>query len=186
MVTGGVHVESVDNANAERAFAEFPYQLYRGDPVWVAPLRTSEKQRWSPEHNASLHDRWTSRFLARRDGRVVGRIAASIDPLFAERWQPGAGFFGFYECEPDLAASRALFDAAEDALRERGVKHVLGPVNLSTHDEVGLLIDGFSQPPTLLTSYNPAYYESHVEAMHYLAHLDYHAYRCDPMELAHR
>jgi len=180
MTPGSVHVEPVDNAKAHREFAEFPYHLYRGDPTWVAPLRSTEMQRWSPRHNASLRGRWNSRFVVRRDGRVVGRIAAVVDPVFAERWQARAGFFGFYECRSDPEASRVLFEAAEGALRERGVEWVMGPVNLSTHDEVGLLIDGFARPPTLLTTYNPPYYETQVESAGYHPRLDYHAYECDP------
>jgi GNAT superfamily N-acetyltransferase len=180
MPPGRVHVEPVGNAKAQRDFAEFPYHLYREDPTWVPPLRSTERRRWLPQHNASLHNRWNCRFLVRRDGRVAGRIAAAIDPVFAERWQVRSGFFGFYECRPDPEASRVLFEAAESVLRERGVEWVFGPVNLSTHDEVGLLVDGFSRPPTLLTTYNPPYYESQVESAGYLPHLDYHAYHCDP------
>lgn len=180
MSSGVLRVECVEDAKAHRAFVELPYHLYRGDPGWVPPLRPMESRRWSPRHNSSLHGRWVHRFLVRRNGRVAGRIAATLDPAFAARWQPGAGFFGFYECRQDPEASRELFAVAEDALRKRGATWVLGPVNLCTHDEVGLLIDGFSRPPTLLTSYNPPYYASQVDSAGYVPRLDYHAYHCDP------
>jgi GNAT superfamily N-acetyltransferase len=180
MASGKIDVVRVADKKTHRAFVSFPYSLYRDNPMWVPPLRVSENQRWSPRHNASLRERWTDRFIARRDGSIVGRIAAIEDRAFADRWQPRSGFFGFYECRDDLDASRALFDAAEGALRARGLGCMLGPVNLSTHDEVGLLIDGFSRPPTVLTSYNPRYYEAQVEAAGFHPHVDYYAYRCDP------
>jgi GNAT superfamily N-acetyltransferase len=139
-----------------------------------------ESRRWSLRHNASLQGRWHRRFVVHRDGQIAGRIAAIIDPMFGERWESRAGFFGFYECRADPEVSRALFETAEGALRHRGMEWALGPVNLSTNDEVGLLIDGFSRRPTLLTTYTPLYYKSQVESAGYSKRLDYHAYRCDP------
>lgn len=177
--TTAVQVRPVEDARAHRAFCELPYQLYRGDPHWVPPLRSGESHRWSTRH-PSLRSRWVRRFVALRNGRVVGRIAASTDAAFAARWQEGAGFFGFFECAQDAEASRSLFRAAEMALRGQGVERILGPVNLSTNDEVGLLVEGFAERPTVLTSHNPPYYQSLVEEAGYASRLDYHAYRCDP------
>lgn len=175
-----LHVASVERPSDDRAFALLPFALYRDDPNWVAPLRSSELQRWSPAHNATLRTRSTARFLVWRDGRVVGRIAAMIDPAFTERWAPATGFFGFFECADDAEASAALFDAAHDWLRSMGMVAVLGPVNLSTNEEVGLLVDGFGAPPMLLSPYNPPRYMNLVRDAGYLPARDYHAYRWTP------
>ena len=175
-----VHVEPVRARRDERAFAELPYALYRDDAHWVPPLRIAERRRWSPKHNASLRAREVERFIARRGRRVIGRIAAVRDPVFAERWARGAGFFGFFECEPDEEAAQALFDAAHAWLRDRGATSALGPVNLSTHEEVGLLVDGFDAPPTVLTPYNPPRYVRHVTDAGYRPERDYLAFRWTP------
>ena len=179
-MAGAVEVTAVESRADHSAFVHLPYHLYRADPLWVPPLRMVERQRWSPRHNASLRGRWVRRFVARRDGAVCGRIAAVVDPLFAERWRPGAGFFGFFESVRDAEVSAALFGEAERALASQGATSVLGPVNLSTQDEVGLLVDGFDRPPTLLSPYNPPWYRDLVEAAGYAPCRDYHAYRWTP------
>ncbi len=176
----GVEVRAVDGRAEGRAFLDLPFALYRDDPHWVAPLRLSERRRWSPRHNATLRSRWVRRFVARRRGRVVGRIVAVVDEAFAVRWRPGSGFFGCFECADDEQASDALFAAATAALAERGVRSVLGPVNLSTQDEVGLLVEGFDRPPTLLSPYNPPYYQRLVQRAGFTGLRDYHAYEWTP------
>jgi len=179
-MAGAVEVSVVESRAADSAFIRLPYRLYRDDRLWVAPLRLTERQRWSPRHNSSLKLRWVRRFIARRDGRVVGRIAAAVDREFADRWMSGAGFFGFFETVDDGEVSAVLLAAAEAALKAQGVTHVLGPVNLSTQDEVGLLIDGFDRPPTLLSPYNPPFYQRLIEAAGYGVCREYHAYRWTP------
>jgi len=177
---GAVTVVPVEDAGAERAFRELPYRLYRGDAFWAPPLRFEESRRWSKRHHASLRYRWSRRFLALRDGRAVGRVAAVIDDEFARRWGPGTGFFGFFECDCDRTVAGPLLDAAEGALRERGMEHVIGPVNLTTHDETGIQVGGFGSPPMLLSPYNPAYYAELLESCGYEAHREYLSYLWTP------
>jgi GNAT superfamily N-acetyltransferase len=180
MSATALEVDVVRSRSDERAFLRLPYDLYRSDPNWVAPLPWMERRRWSPRHNASLRSRSVRRFLARRGGTVVGRIAAIVDEAFAARWEPGAGAFGFFECRDDPEAAAALLTAAEGALRERGRDRVLGPINLTPHDEVGLLVEGFDSRPTLLSPYNPPYYPELVEAAGYRGVRDYHAFLWRP------
>jgi GNAT superfamily N-acetyltransferase len=169
-------VRPVTDRASHRAFCDLPYDLYRSDPYWVPPLRKEERRRWSPEHSASLLRRWCRRFVARRGGQVVGRVAAVIDEEFARRWSPGAGFFGFFECGDDGAAARALLGAADAALRAEGCGCVIGPVNMTTHDEVGLLVAGHDSRPMLLSPYNPPRYERYVLDAGFAPLCDYHAY----------
>lgn len=175
-----VEVRAVESRADESAFVDLPYHLYRDDARWVPPLRTVERRRWSLRHNASLRGRWVARFVARRQASVRGRIAAIVDPEFGARWRAGAGFFGCFECADDPEAAAALFGAAEAALSSRGVRHVLGPVNVTTQDEVGLLVDGFERPSTLLSPYTPPFYQRLVEAAGYGRSRDYHAYLWTP------
>jgi hypothetical protein len=151
-------ISPAKSATDQRTFCELPYQLYRNDPHWIPPLRSAERRRWSPRHNASLGARWYRRFLVRVNGKPRGRVAAIVDPEFCQCWEPDAGFFGFFECVDDSEAAAGLFEAAENALREKGKSRMLGPVNLTTHDEVGLLVEGYNSPPMILSPYNPPYY----------------------------
>ena len=101
--------------------------------------------------------------LAERDGRPVGRISAQVD----ERWdsyQGGSdGLFGFFECENDPEMAAALFDAASTWLRERGRTRMLGPMDFTTNDECGLLIEGYDEPSMILEPWHPPYYRELVE-----------------------
>ena len=169
-------VRDVARAAEHRAFWRLPYRLYAGDPCWVPPLRSEEARRWTPQHNAALRTRRVARFLAEREGRVVGRITVSTDDVFAARWAPGTGFFGSFECEDDEPAARALLDAAARAGRAFGLARLLGPVNLTTNDEVGILVDGFGARPMLLSPYNPPWYERLLRAAGCAGAHDYHAY----------
>ncbi|MCZ6690620.1 MAG: GNAT family N-acetyltransferase [Planctomycetota bacterium] len=177
-----LQIRAVATRADDRAFCQFPYDLYRDDPRWAPPLRSYERRRWSARHHVSLRSRWVRRFVARRGGTPVGRAAAIFDEAFASRWSPGTGFFGFFECADDGEACRALLAAAESALRDRGATAILGPVNLTTHDEVGILVSGFEQPPVLLTPYNPPYYPSLLEDAGYEPRLEFSAYRWEPAQ----
>lgn len=173
-------VVEVAGPAAEREFLELPYRLYRDDPLWVPPLRSTERDRWSPRTNPSLRTRWTRRFLVRRGGEALGRVAAVVDPAFSARWLADSGFFGSLECADDVEAARALLGAAEGALARWGVRRVLGPVNVTTHDETGMLVAGFDSRPTVMSPYNPAYLPALVDACGYAPFRDYHSYRWTP------
>jgi len=175
-----VCVHAADAGVLHRRFVRFPYALYRDDPCWVAPLRMDERHRWSPRHNASLETRWVRRFVATRSGRVTGRIAVAVDPVFAATWERGTGLFGFFECADDEATAAALLAAAEAAARSRGMQRLLGPINLTPHDETGLLLEGFDTPPTLQSPYNPPYYRRLLEEAGYDLVRQYHAYTATP------
>lgn len=172
-----IHVAPVRTPADHRAFWTLPYEIYRDAPAWAAPLRRDERGRWDPARNPTLQTRRVWRFVAWRGRRPVGRIAAVLDPELAARWAPDTGLFGFFESIDEPEVSSGLFHAAESALRAQGVRRMLGPVNLSFHDEMGLLVDGFDHPPAFLTPFNPPYYSHLVERQGYRSSFDQHAYR---------
>ncbi len=98
-------------------------------------------------------------FLAERDGKAVGRIAAITNKAHNDEHGDQAGFFGFFECIDDSIVAKSLFAEAESWLRKHGVTSILGPANPSVNDEYGLLVRGFDRPPVMLMTYNPPYYE---------------------------
>jgi len=180
MVSTVVSVSPVASRSDARGFQNFPYRLFRNEPRWVPPLRSTEAARWVPAKNPSLSTRWTQRFLAKKGNRIVGRIAAIEDPAFARRWCPDAGAFGFFDCAPEPEIASSLLSAVESALRARGARRVLGPINLTTHDEVGLLVEGFDQAQTFLSTWSPASYPALLEAAMYSPLREFYAYRWEP------
>ena len=105
----------------------------------------------------------TELFLARQDGKVVGRIAAIFDRAHNRFHEESAGFFGFFECIDDQAVADALLGKARNWLKERGAKLLRGPMNPSTNYECGMLIEGFDSSPMVMMTYNPRYYPALME-----------------------
>jgi len=157
-------------------FIEFPYGLYRADPYWVPPLRIAQKELLDPKRHPFHRHAQVQPFLARRDGRVVGRIAAILDPNHNRFHQEEAGFFGFFECVDDQDTASALLGAARDWLRERGAKVIRGPMNPSTNYECGMLVEGFDSSPLVMMPYNPRYYPELIERAGLRKAADLYAY----------
>ncbi|WP_372898455.1 N-acetyltransferase [Stieleria sp.] len=147
-----------------RAFLKLERELYAGDPNWVTPLWSERKQLCGFGSHPFYKDADSQAFLARKDGRVVGRVVAIVNHAHNRHHNEQRGFFGFFECIDDVDVSRCLFDAAAEWLRGQGMTDVRGPVNPSLNYEVGLLVDGFDTPPTFLIPYNHAYYGKLIEA----------------------
>lgn len=128
-------------------------------PQWVPPLRMMVRDLLDTKRNPFYAQADRALFIARRRGRVVGRIAAIENRAHNAFHKDRVGFFGFFESIDDPVVSRALFAAAEGWLASRGLTSVRGPMNPSTNHDCGLLVDGFDQHPRFLTSWNPPYYE---------------------------
>ena len=154
-----------------RAFIDLPYRLYARDPNWVPPLKDEVRGLLTPGKNPWFEHGEAQLYLAESGGRVTGRISAHIDQLAlaqpaAQGMGPGTGFWGFLEAE-DEPTALALLDAAETWLRERGMTKAMGPFSFSYWDEVGLLVEGFDIPPTVMMAFNAASYQAWVEGCGY-------------------
>jgi GNAT superfamily N-acetyltransferase len=159
---GGIEVAAVDGSGLKQ-FIEFPYSLYRGDPHWVPPLRIAVKELLDRSKHPFYANAEAAFFLARQDGRIVGRVAAILDKAHNRFHEEQAGFFGFFEAIDDQAVAEALLMRARQWLRERGAKFMRGPVNPSTNYECGLLVEGFNSDPMVMMTYNPPYYAALME-----------------------
>jgi GNAT superfamily N-acetyltransferase len=157
-------------------FLNVSYGIYNGDAHWVAPLLLDLKKVFT-EANPLFQHAEMQLWIARRDGRDVGRIAGILDHNHNGTHKENSAFFGFFECENDVKTSRQLFAAVQDWARQKGVRRLLGPMNPTTNEECGLLVDGFDSPPQLMMTYNPRYYvdlittEGFVKAKDLLAYL---------------
>src|ERR1700743_3009861 len=144
MASPDIVVSPVSGKSDLKAFIDLPKRLYVGHKGYVAHLNAERKEAYSPAKNPLFKHVEVQFFLARRGGKVVGRITAQIDPAYLERYQDSTGHFGSVVAEDDPAIFAALFKAAEDWLRDKGMKRATGPFSLSVNEEVGLLGDGFA------------------------------------------
>jgi hypothetical protein len=170
-----IHVEEAKTRQDFKTFIRFPWQIYKGDRFWVPPLIKDQIAKCSPSNPFSSHSKMIL-FLATRKGQVVGRIAGIIDYHYVEFHQEKTGFFGFFESIPDGNVAQALLSRVRDWLTEQGMAKMAGPMNPSTNDECGLLIDGFDSSPCLMMPYNPSYYPSLLEGFGLKKVMDLYAY----------
>jgi len=158
-------------------FIKCQWKFYKGDKNWVAPLVSERKKLLSTTKNPFWKHAKRQMFLAERNGEIVGRIAAITNDNHNKRFQDRVGFFGFFECENHQDTANNLFEAAHKWLTAQGMDTVRGPVNPSMNDEAALLVDGFNEPPVILTTYNPPYYAALIEDAGYAKAKDMFAYR---------
>ena len=160
------------SGKADRAaFVDVAYRLNAADPNWVANLRGEELSKFTPGKNPYFAHARCELFLARRGGRVVGRIAAHIDELalaqpVEQGMGPGTGFWGAIEAE-DEAAAQALIAAAEGWLRGQGMTRVMAPMNLSVWEEPGLQVLGHDHPPMVMMAHHSPRYRAWIEGLVY-------------------
>ena len=145
-----------------KRFLNLSYSIYGDDPNWVAPL-LSDLRKVFTSRNPLFEHAAMQLWIARRDGRDVGRIAGIHDRHHKEVAKEDGIFFGFFECTHDRHVCDALFGAVTDWARKRGGVKLLGPMNPTSNDECGLLVDGFDSPPVFMMTYNPRYYVELVE-----------------------
>ena len=179
-----VTVRPVRGKEDLRVFLDVPFALYAKDPNWVAPLYLERLEHLDPKKNPYYQHADVELFLAFRNGKPVGRISAQLCRLRTERYQDGVGQFGFLEAEDDPAVFAALFDAAADWLRQRGVRAMQGPFSFSINDESGLLIEGFDTPPSIMMGHALPYYARRMDEAGFTKAKDVLAYDfMDPGEV---
>ncbi len=148
----------VTNGRGLERFIGFPYDHYRGDPIWVPQLRMDVRTLLTPGKNPFFQHAEAQYFLAVRDGRTVGRIAAIKNDAHTREHGDRIGFYGFFEAVNEQSVANALFDVAGRWLADKGFRVMRGPMNPSINDECGLLVEGFDTPPTIMMPYTPTYY----------------------------
>jgi len=159
-----------------RAFLHVPREIYRGNPNWVPPLAAAQKELLDRARHPFHKHAAVEYYVAIENGRPIGRIAAIVNHRHNEVHGDRVGFFGFFEVVDDFEIARGLFRAAERHLRRAGMEIMRGPVNPSTNDECGLLVEGFDSPPVFLMPYNPPYYTSVLEGYGFRKAKDVYAY----------
>jgi hypothetical protein len=155
-----IEIRPVVGRRGRSQFVDVPFRLFGDDPKWVPPLRMSVLDRISPKNPANEHQ-VTRLWIVYRDGEPVGRIGACVDSFFNEYQGVRWGWVGFFEVADDPEAVAALFDVAWRWLKLQGAATAVGPASFTTNDDIGLLVEGFEDPPYFLCVHNPPYYEQH-------------------------
>ncbi|MGM0588230.1 MAG: N-acetyltransferase family protein [Bacteroidota bacterium] len=167
----------VSTKEERKAFLDFPYSFYEGEPNWVAPLYMDQKKLINTEKNAFYDHADIDLFLAEKDGQIAGRIAAIHDRNYNQYNDAKAGFFGFFECINDPAVAKLLFRVVKDWMTERGLTEMLGPTSPGMMDTIGVLTEGFEYLPSILMPYNKPYYDSLMKEVGLEKAMDMYAYR---------
>lgn len=173
-------IEPVRTRSQLRQFITMVWDIYKGDPNWVPPIIADREKLLSTTKNPFWSHTDRELWLARRDGHIVGRIAAMVNRNHNDIHHDRVGFFGFFESVDDVSVAHGLLSSAESWLAEKGMDVMRGPVNPSMNDECGLLIEGFDDPPQILMTYNPEYYISVMESFGLGKVKDLYAWKLTP------
>ena len=157
-----VSVSQISTSKEMRAFVRFNYELYKDCPYAVPDLLEDTLETFDARRNPAFRFCQAAFFLARREGRIVGRVAAIINTRANERWGKQEVRFGWIDFIDDIEVSRALLDTVEQWGRERGMTHMVGPLGFTDLDPEGMLTEGFDQLSTLCSIYNYPYYPEHI------------------------
>jgi hypothetical protein len=158
-----VSIRPVETKKELDAFVAFAWEVYKDDANWVPPLRSEVKETLS-DVNPFWLEASRKLFVAEKGGRIVGRIAAIENRAHNKFHGDKVGFCGFFECFDDAEAARALFDAAAEWLRSKGLDTMRGPVSPTMDQECGVVVEGLGIPAVIMTAYNPPYYSRLFDA----------------------
>lgn len=161
MSTSGITIVTTDEE--KKKFLEFPYTHYKDDPHFVPPLRMDQKKLIDPQKNPYFQNADVVFFIAEHNGKIAGRISATVDHRFNKQHNSKIGHFGFFECIDHQPTADLLFRVAEDWLREKGMTEVLGPASPGMMDMIGFLSEGYDRDPYILMPYTKPYYHKLVE-----------------------
>ena len=159
------------------AFIEAAFEVFRGDKAWIAPLHMMVKERLDPKKDPCHEHIEVALFTAWKDGKLVGRVSASVDRGWLDLWKDSTGHFGYFDTIDDEEVARALLDRAEQWLLAKGMKRINGPMSLSANQEIGLLVSGFEHPPVLDMGHSRDYQGALAEKCGYTKEKDLFAWR---------
>ncbi len=161
---GSVSIKAVQTRRELKRFVKVPFALHRDHPQWVAPLVFERMEFLSREKNPYFEHAEAEFFVAERDGEPVGRISVQIDHRWDEYQGGSDAMFGFFETAEDPEVAKALIDAATGWAAAKGRARILGPMDFTTNDEIGILIEGFDRRPMILEPWHPPYYRELIES----------------------
>jgi len=184
--TSAVKVIPVTSKKQLAQFIDFPHELYKNDEKYVPELFIAQRDLLTPGKHPFHEHSALQCFLAFRGNEIVGRICAIDNTNHNIFNKTNDGFFGFFDCINDKTVSQALFATAAEWLRERKLSTMVGPVNFSTNETCGLLIDGFDGPPVVMMTYNYPYYIDLIESEGMVEKITMYAWKIIPQYMNDR
>ncbi|MDC6363484.1 MULTISPECIES: GTP cyclohydrolase [Flavobacteriaceae] len=168
-----ITVKQVQSKADLKDFVKFPFSLYKNSDYWVPPIIKDEMESFDETKNPVFKNAKASFFLAYKDGKIVGRVAAIINWLEVNEQQLKKMRFGWFDFVDDLEVSKALLDKVAEIGKKNQLEYMEGPVGFSNLDKVGVLIEGFDHIGTMITWYNHPYYQSHYEKHGFVKEKEY-------------
>ena len=182
-----VEIKEVQSRRELREFVNFPEKLYRHNPYYVPPLEFDQMDTLDQKKGAAQEFCDSKLYLAYKDGKLAGRVAAIVNRLANKQWNHKEVRFGWYDFIDDREVSKALMEKVEEFGRKYGMESVVGPLGFTDFDPEGLLIEGFDQLSTMALIYNYPYYVDHIEEMGFQKDADWIEYKIEvPMALPER
>ncbi len=154
-------------------FIKFSFDLYKGNPYWVPPIINDELEGFNKEENPAFKHAEVHFYLAYRDNKIVGKIAAIINWQEINTQDKKKARFGWFDVIDDIEVTKALLEKVYELGRKHSMEYVEGPMGFSNLDKVGVLTEGFDQPGTMITWYNYPYYKQHLEQLGYVKEKEY-------------
>jgi hypothetical protein len=161
---GSLSIQPVRTRRELKRFVKVPFHLHRDHPQWVAPLVFERMEFLDRKKNPYFEHAEAEYFVAERDGEPVGRITAQIDHRWDEFQGGSDAMFGFFESVDDREVVVALIDAAAEWAAAKGRTRILGPMDFTTNEEIGILVEGFERRPMILEPWHPPFYGELIEA----------------------
>ena len=156
-------IRAVTNTTDNELFLDVPSRVYKGDPHWVPPIRSSIAKQFAPDNSFFQYGKLQQFIAVSPSNEPLGRIVAAVNQRLIEREDKKVGLFGYFECIQEFAIAQALLKSACQWLQAQGMTIVRGPIDLSTHNNCLFLVDGFDSPPMIMMPYNPAYYPEFMQ-----------------------
>ena len=171
-----IALTKVEGRKDIKSFINFPHDLYQGDINYVPELYLNISEVLSRKKNPFFKHSEAHLFLAKRAGKIVGRIACIRDNNYNAYHNSNVGFFGFFDVIEDYEVAKILLDHATTFAKDQGFDSILGPTNFTTNDTAGMLVEGFNKPPTVMMTYNKPYYNEFVKKYGFEKEMDMYAY----------
>jgi hypothetical protein len=172
-----ITVKEVLNKKDLKVFVKLPFAMYKDDPLWIPQLIHDDMEIFDKEKNPAFENADSRQFLASKDGRVVGRIAAIHSRIANKKYGTKNLRFGWFDAPDDPEVAAALFQVVEGWARELGLETVTGPQGFCDLDPQGMLVEGYDQLPTIAGYYNFPYYPKLVEGQGFQKEIDYVEFR---------
>ena len=160
-----IEIKKVESRRDLCKFIDFHNELYKGNPYHVPNLYFDEMNTFRKDKNAAFDFCEAEYFMAYRDGKAVGRVAAIINHSANKKWERESVRFGWIDFVDDIEVSKALLKAVEDYGKSKGMKEIVGPLGFTDMDPEGMLLYGYDQLGTQATAYNYPYYPEHMDRM---------------------